>query len=317
VIFGSSATLAYRKRNRVGVSVQPETPGEYPAAWGDDPTTPVLRKIGVHDLWTIPGIFSWNQLDDGTAYLLDHVQPVAGENVLDVGCGNGVIGLTMRERGAGQITMTDDNLLAVGCARMNADGLPDCEVLAGDVYSAVVGRQFDMIVSNPPFHQKFDVNTNVAHRIMREAISYLVPGGRLVIVANAFLKYAETMTEHLERVREIARSGRFVILEGRRPIKGDVKPAGVRGSKRRAEQDEAEAFRKQQGAVSADPAALPPVREASLDEVQAEDDELEALFAELEAGDFEDEDFDEDGENDEDFDYFDEDEEDEDEENDA
>jgi len=283
VVFGSSATLTYRKRNRIGVSIQPETPASYPAEWGDDPTEMVLKKVGTRQLWTIPGIFSWDQLDDGTAFLLDNVQPVAGENVLDIGCGNGIIGLTMIERGAGRATLVDDSLLAIGCSRMNAEGLPNVEVLPGDVYSAVAGRQFDLIISNPPFHQKFDVNTNVAHRIMREARQYLAPGGRLNIVANAFLKYTETMTEHLERVRELARNGRFIVLEGRRPTKGDVKPAGVRGSKKRAEQDEAERFRKE--------GILPPVRDADLEDAKIEDDELEALFDELdqiETGEFDD-----------------------------
>jgi 16S rRNA G1207 methylase RsmC len=287
-LFGSSATLTYRKRNRIGVSIQPETPASFPEGWGVDPTQMVLKRIGKRDLWTIPGVFSWDQLDDGTAFLLDHVEPVAGERVLDVGCGNGIIGLTMIERGAGYATLVDDSLLAVGCARRNAAGLANVEVLASDIYSAVAGQQFDLIISNPPFHQKFDVNTNVAHRIMREALQCLAPGGRLIIVANAFLKYTETLTEHLERVRELARNGRYVVLEGRRPTKGDVKPSGVRGSKRRAEQDEAELFRKE--------GVLPPIREAALDEAKAEDEELEALFDELDAlesGAFEDDEFDE------------------------
>jgi 16S rRNA (guanine1207-N2)-methyltransferase len=71
-------------------------------------------------------------------------------------------------------------------------------------------------VSNPPFHREFDVNTNVAHRIMRGAKPMLRPGGRLVIVANAFLKYEDVMAQHLTKARVIARSNRFVVIEGRR-----------------------------------------------------------------------------------------------------
>lgn len=275
VMFGSSATLAYRKRNRIGVSVQPESMASYPADWDIDPTGMVQKEIGGRTLYTMPGVFSWTQLDDGSAKLLDNVSEVEGKTVLDLGCGNGVLGLAMAARGASLVTLSDDNLLAIRCARANAAQVENVEVVPSDVYAGLEGRTFDLIISNPPFHQKFDVDTNVAHRIMREAINYLTPGGRLIIVANAFLKYSEVMIEHLERVRTLSEDKRYIVIEGRRPEKGAVKPAGVRGSKRRSELDEAELFRAT--------GELPPVREVSGEEAAAEDDELAALFAELEA----------------------------------
>ena len=104
------------------------------------------------------------------------------------------------------------------CAQFSAEinQLSDVTVQAGDVFGGLDGQQFDLIVSNPPFHKEFDVNTNVAHRIMREAKSRLSTGGRLVIVANAFLNYEDVMTAHLSRARVVARNNRFVVIEGRR-----------------------------------------------------------------------------------------------------
>jgi len=291
LVFGNGATLAFRKRNRVGVSTNPDTAPEFPPQWGPDPTQVQQHDFGGLPLWTMPGIFSWDHLDDGTAMLLDALEVEGGESVLDVGCGNGVIGLTLKARGAGAVTLTDENLLAVRCSRRNAETLPDVEVLAGDVYGSVAGRTFDLIVSNPPFHQKFDVDTNVAHRIMREALEMLTPGGRLVIVANAFLKYGEVMEEHLARVRELANDGRYVVIEGRKPERGTPKPAGKRGSKRADEQDEAQRFRTQ--------GIIPTVSEEELAE-ETTDDELDILFAQLADAEAErasgavDEDFDED-----------------------
>ncbi len=111
--------------------------------------------------------------------------------MLDMGCGYGIVGLIAATRGASQVTLSDDNLLAVRCARASAaaNAITNVEIVAGDLLDAVKDQRFDLIVSNPPFHQQFDVNTNVAHRLIREAKSALKPGGRLVIVANAFLKY--------------------------------------------------------------------------------------------------------------------------------
>jgi 16S rRNA (guanine1207-N2)-methyltransferase len=274
-IFGSSATLTFKRRSRVGVSIQPESPrGAYPQDWGIDPTQFQQRQIGGVPVWTIPGVFSWEHLDGGTAFLLEHLKLEGNERVLDMGCGYGMIGLSLMGRGAKSAVLVDNNLLAVRCARENAQGLENVTVLAGDIYSTLGDQQFDLIVSNPPFHQKFEVDTNVPHRIIENAFDHLAPGGRLILVCNAFLKYDEVMTPHLARVRELANNGRYRIIEGRRPEKGSVTKAAHRGSKRAALEDEATAF-KRHGIIRT-------VTEKQIAD-EPGDDELDDLFAELSA----------------------------------
>jgi 16S rRNA (guanine1207-N2)-methyltransferase len=114
------------------------------------------------------------------------------------------------------VTMVDDDLLAVRCAeasvRMNA--LVDhCTVLPSDVTSAVQDQQFDLILSNPPFHHGVEVSTDVAERIISESYDRLRPGGRLRIVANRFLPYDRTMRETFGNVTVIAQNGRYRVLE--------------------------------------------------------------------------------------------------------
>jgi 16S rRNA (guanine1207-N2)-methyltransferase len=221
-LFGHGVTLSTRRRHRVGVSIRPETVPDYPTDWGGDPTRIQRQRLdtpcGPLTVSTMPGIFSWEHLDDGTAFLLEHLGDVEpGQDMLDVGCGNGVIGLALAGQ-ARSVTMVDDNLLAVRCAQdgARANSLTNAHAEPGDVYDDLANRQFDLIVSNPPFHKEFDVNTNVAHRIMRDAKRVLRPGGRLVIVANAFLKYEDVMAKHLIKSRVIARNNRYMVIEGRR-----------------------------------------------------------------------------------------------------
>jgi 16S rRNA (guanine1207-N2)-methyltransferase len=203
------------------VAIRPDAVPGYPADWGDDPTVMQQRTVdtpvGPLTVATMPGIFSWQHLDDGTAFLLDNLEIEPGQTVLDVGCGYGIIGLVAAQR-ASHVTMTDDNLLAIRCARaaVAINHLGNADVQPGDVYAGLQGRQFELIVSNPPFHKEFDVSTNVAHRIMRDAKRLLRPGGRLVIVANAFLKYEAVMTQYLTKARVLARNNRYVVIEGRR-----------------------------------------------------------------------------------------------------
>src|SRR5262249_33432840 len=107
----------------------------------------------------------------------------------------------------------------VRCARQSVllNDMNNAQVQAADLYSDLGGQRFDMIVTNPPFHKEFAVNTGVAERIISEAGRALNPGGRLVAVANAFLKYEDVIAKTFKRVIVLARNNRFVVIEGKLP----------------------------------------------------------------------------------------------------
>ncbi len=222
VLFGSTTTLITRHRCRVGVAIQARTKWPvFPAAWGADPLEPQQRLIAGLSLSTLPGVFSWQGLDDGTAFLLDHMAIVPGERVLDVGCGYGIIGLTAAMRGAAQVTLTDDSLLATYCARASIDSnqtlfsTAKVEVAVGDLFAGIAAQRFNLIVSNPPFHQQFETDMQVTRRLIREAVSHLLPGGRLLIVANVFLRYDKLMRDSFggDNVRTVAENTRYAVWE--------------------------------------------------------------------------------------------------------
>jgi methylase of polypeptide subunit release factors len=71
---------------------------------------------------------------------------------LDLGTGSGILSLGA-SRYSDAVVSTDLNSRAVDCARFNArlNGIENIEVLEGDCFAPVEGRQFDLILSNPPF----------------------------------------------------------------------------------------------------------------------------------------------------------------------
>ena len=73
---------------------------------------------------------------------------------------------------------------------------------------------YDLILSNPPFHQGVDVSTNVSERMIRRAPRYLNRGGRMLIVANDFLKYESIFDENFADFRIVARNNKYKIIEG-------------------------------------------------------------------------------------------------------
>lgn len=218
-LFGDAPVIGYKSGHRLATATRPDVL-TIPPGWADPaPWQVQMRAIhrpeGRFQIVTLPGVFSWDHLDDGTAMLLDHMIVEPDTDVLDIGCGYGIVGLVAARAGA-RVVLVDDNLLAVRCARASvaANYLNDrCTVLPSDVTSSVQDREFDLILSNPPFHQGVDVTTSVASRIIREGYERLRPDGRLRIVANRFLAYNILMETQFGNVLTIAETGRYHVLE--------------------------------------------------------------------------------------------------------
>lgn len=222
---GPSVVEDFRRRNRVAhiavPTVLPEPP-EWATQNGIAPGTWERFTVSIDGIDMVfdalPGVFSADRLDEGTKLLVEHLDVPDGGSVLDVGCGAGVIGVVAARRGAGSVTMTDASLLAVATATRNAPlaSVP-VDVVAGDVFDGVTEQRFDLIVSNPPFHQGKMVDYDMPQRLIAEATDHLKPGGRLVLVANAFLPYDRVMRDHLAEVEVIAATRQYRVLSASLP----------------------------------------------------------------------------------------------------
>lgn len=223
-LFASAHTLTYKAGHRIGSAAKVGAGAAYPTAWGEVPTQMLTRELdtprGPLMIATMPGVFSWQALDDGTQFLLaqDALCSFAeGADILDVGCGTGVIGCALGRRAA-SAHLVDVNLLAAACARetIRLNNLPNARAYPSDVYSEVGEARFDLIVSNPPFHQGFAQTQDITRQMIAQAPDYLKPGGRLVIVANAFLPYETFMQQHLVEVHALAQNSRYKVLVGQK-----------------------------------------------------------------------------------------------------
>ena len=138
-----------------------------------------------------------------------------------MGCGAGVLAATLISHSPKvRLTLCDVSAPAVEASRatLAANGF-EGEVLASNVYSAINGR-FDMILSNPPFHEGRQTSLDAAQTLIRGALRHLNIGGELRIVANAFLPYATVLDEIFGNHEVIAQTGRFKVyrsVHSRRP----------------------------------------------------------------------------------------------------
>jgi 16S rRNA (guanine1207-N2)-methyltransferase len=224
-LFGGAAVLRYKKGNRVARAVKAAQAGGQPEWAGEAGIAPGTWhefEAGVRGyafrLRSLPGVFAFDDdLDEGTRLLLDQLEVAPGaQAVLDVGCGYGIIGLVAARLGAGHVDMVDINLLAIASARENIAGnaVSNAEAFLSDAFSAVEGRLYDLIASNPPFHTGKGVDYAVAHAFIEHARSSLKPGGRLLLVANKFIRYDHLMRTTFDTVECLVETNKYHVLQG-------------------------------------------------------------------------------------------------------
>jgi 16S rRNA (guanine1207-N2)-methyltransferase len=165
-----------------------------------------------------PGIFSHGELDAGTRALIETMVIRSGNTVLDLGCGCGIVGAVAAQT-ARRVVLVDSSAVALEAARATCElsGVTNrVQVLASDCASAVRGMRFDVVATNPPFHQGLGVEFDVAQQFVRDAAEVLAEdGGRLYLVANRFIRYERVMSG-FSQVTTVYEDNHFRVLEAKR-----------------------------------------------------------------------------------------------------
>ncbi len=136
-------------------------------------------EFNFHTTW---GIFSPRSIDEGSRLLLDHLDVNPGDDCLDVGCGYGVLGMTLAALAPqGKSVMVDKDFVAVDYTRRNCERnrLGNTEVFLSNGFNQIPpDYRFDLIVSNLPAK----VGNEQHYLYLFDAYSRLRPGGRFVVV---------------------------------------------------------------------------------------------------------------------------------------
>ena len=125
------------------------------------------------------GVFSKGELDFGTKLLITNVLKtnISGD-VLDLGCGYGIIGIVLKKLKDVNITMCDINKRAIHLSKMNAKvNNTTVNVLLSDGFENIEDS-FDYIVSNPPIRvgkkKLYELITNSMNRLNKCGVMYIV-----------------------------------------------------------------------------------------------------------------------------------------------
>lgn len=163
---------------------------------------------------TLPGVFSRDKPDTGSTLLLSTLEDPIDGKVLDVGCGAGIIAAMIARRSPKiQVTLSDVSAAALysSLETLKANKITG-EVLTSNVYSNIHGY-FDMIISNPSFHNSLRTNLSMSKALINGSLNHLSVGGRLRIVANAFLPYQNTLDATFGSHEILAENSRFKVYQ--------------------------------------------------------------------------------------------------------
>lgn len=169
-------------------------------------------------VYDLPGVFSRGELDRGSEMLMRVAPDLRGDDVLDLGCGIGLLGLARALRSpTARVTLVDHDIHAVASAQRNIEalGLSDrVRVLFGDM-NAVAGQRFDTVITNPPFHAGSAMTTETSLRWIEDMNKVLRPGGDLSLVANRFLAYVDALEKTFKQVRVLEEDSKFRVWYAR------------------------------------------------------------------------------------------------------
>lgn len=175
-------------------------------------------RLNELEIFALPAVFSSSELDGGTKLLLSTFHKADGlkGNVLDLGCGAGVIGASLKKMFPKiKLTMSDIHAMALASSeRTLAENQLEGKVIASDVFSHIDGR-FDLIISNPPFHDGIDTAYRAVESLILQAKNHLTKGGELRIVANAFLPYPDLLDQAFGSHQLLAKSTKFKVYSAK------------------------------------------------------------------------------------------------------
>ncbi|MFV0548765.1 MAG: 23S rRNA (guanine(1835)-N(2))-methyltransferase RlmG [Limnobaculum xujianqingii] len=165
-----------------------------------------------------PNVFSRTSLDIGARFFSEHLPSGLTGTLVDLGCGNGVLGLGLLEQNPqAEVIFRDESFMAVESSRLNVEknrpqDIERCFFEADHSLANIERNSLQGIVCNPPFHQHHSVTDYIAWQMFNDAKRCLAIGGELRIIGNRHLGYHQKLKRLFGNCELLASNKKFVIL---------------------------------------------------------------------------------------------------------
>ena len=208
----TTTSLAVKKARLIFTQLDPAIPlpdNPYPSSY--------ILENSAYRIYNHANVFSRDSLDIGSRFLLQHLPNNPDyHDFIDLGCGNGVIGLMLAaKQPQARLTFVDESYMALASARQNftaAFAERTADFVLDDCLSSFAPAAADCIICNPPFHQQHTIGDHIAWQMFKQAYRVLRPGGELRVIGNRHLNYPASLKKLYGNCQVLAGNDKFVIM---------------------------------------------------------------------------------------------------------
>lgn len=206
-------SLAWKKARLIYCQVADIAPLDTPA------TTNWLLEGTEWLIHNHANVFSRGGLDLGARLFLEHLPHDLNGHIIDLGCGNGIIGMKALEKNPeAQMTFVDESYMAVASSELNVvHNLPQdrdrCQFEVNNSLAGIERESVQAVLCNPPFHQQHAISDHTAWQMFCDAKRCLQVGGELHIVGNRHLDYYQKLRRLFGNCTTVASNQKFLILK--------------------------------------------------------------------------------------------------------
>ncbi|OUR62548.1 23S rRNA (guanine(1835)-N(2))-methyltransferase [Colwellia sp. 39_35_sub15_T18] len=216
---GSTTTSLAVKKARL-VFCQLDSDSKSPSQQSPFPTVWTMHNKALARDFIISNhanVYSREKLDIGGRYFIENLPKIkANSQVIDLGCGNGVVGLSvLASEPSAQVQFVDESQMAITSAEQNINtNLPElitqCQFHLNDCLTHIDSNSVDLILCNPPFHQQSATTDHIAWQMFKDSHRVLKKGGELRIIGNRQLAYHIKLKRIFGNETLIASNDKFV-----------------------------------------------------------------------------------------------------------
>lgn len=163
------------------------------------------------------GMFSADKPDTASQFLVDHFDDRIRGCVADFGAGWGYLSgeLLKRADDVASLALYEADYRSLEAAKYNLaeHDEPPISFYWQDIPREFGEAQFNWVIMNPPFHTGRTADPELGKAFIGTAHRALMPGGKLLMVANTQLPYERGLKDSFRSFRQIAQQHGFKILE--------------------------------------------------------------------------------------------------------
>jgi 23S rRNA (guanine1835-N2)-methyltransferase len=161
-------------------------------------------------------VFCLNKLDIGTRFFMDHTPKGDYKTILDLGCGNGIVGLKAKMNNPeAKIIFSDESFMSIQSARINYNNYfkDQAEFHWTNCFENQKDNSLDLVLCNPPFHQGHNIEDGISTQMFNDAYKSLKQNGIIRVVGNSHLAYQLKLKKVFGNSQIVSTNNKFIICE--------------------------------------------------------------------------------------------------------